>query len=104
MSRAALLAAALALPLCAATEAQSPAAEAELAQLVADCNAIAAASAPKRRNIRACETLASEGRLSLIEAAALTAYQQHRDEQLQACLRRQVSPRGQSRGQSDCQP
>jgi hypothetical protein len=96
-----LLAAAMALACHADAHAQSTT-EAEIAQLVADCNGIALST--KRRNIQACETLASQGRLSLIEPAAVSAYQQYKDERLEACLRREASPRGQSRGPSNCEP
>lgn len=101
MSKLTLLAAAMALASVVPTHAQS-AAEKETAQLIADCNVIADPSAAKKKNIRACEALAMEGRLSLVEPAAQTAYQRYQDEQLQACVRRQASPRGQSRGQSSC--
>lgn len=103
MSKLTLLAAVIALASVAPTHAQSAAAEKELAQLLADCNVIADPSAAKRKNIRACETLAMEDRLSLVEPAAQTAYRQYQEEQRQACLRRQASPRGQARGQSSCE-
>jgi beta-lactamase class A len=73
-----------------------------LPQLVADCNGAADSSKP--RAMRACETLEKEGRLSLVEPAAATAYQRYRQGRLEACLRRQASPRGQSRGASSCEP
>jgi hypothetical protein len=101
MSKLTLLAAAMALASFAEIHAQSAAAEKETAQLMADCNVVADSRSAKRKNMRACETLAMEGRLSLVEPAAQAAYQQYREEQRQACLRRQASPRGQSRGQSD---
>jgi hypothetical protein len=94
MSKLTLLAVAMALASFAEIHAPSAAAETELTQLIADCNVIADSRAAKRRNIRACETLAMEGRLSLVEPAALTAYQQYQEQQLHACLRRQASPRG----------
>lgn len=102
MSKLTLLAAAVALVTLAQTHAQSAAGGDETAQLLADCNAIADPSAARRKNIRACETLAKQDRLSLAEPAAQTAFRQHREEQRQACLRRQASPRGTSRGQSSC--
>ena len=102
MSKLTLLGAAIALASVAQAHAQSAADENEVAQLIADCNAMADPTAAKRKNIRACETLAMEGRLSLIEPAAQAAYQRYQDDQLHACLRRQASPRGQSRGQSSC--
>jgi hypothetical protein len=102
MSKLTLFAAALALASVAQRHAQSAAAEKEMAQLIADCNMLADPSAAKRKNIQACETLATDDRLSLVESAALAAYRQYREEQRQACLRRQASPRGQSRGQSSC--
>ena len=102
MSKLTLFAAAVALASVVPTRAQSAAADTEMAQLLADCSVIADPSAAKRKNIRACETLAMEDRLSLVEPAAQTAYQRHQDEQVQACLRREASPRGQSRGQSSC--
>jgi hypothetical protein len=74
--------------------------EAKLPRLVADCNG--AANSPKPRAMRACERLENAGRLSLVESAARTAYQRYRDERLEACQRRQASPRGQSRGESGC--
>jgi hypothetical protein len=102
MSKLTLLAAAMALAGFAQAHAQSAAEDKGMAQSIADCNVIADPSAAKRKNMRACETLAMEGRLSLVEPAAQAAYQQYREEQRQACLRRQASPRGQSRGQSSC--
>jgi hypothetical protein len=104
MSKSILLVAAMALTNVAQTHAQSADAETELARLVADCNGIAESGKPKRRSIRACETLAAEGRLSLVEPAAATAYQLYRQDRLEACRQRQASPRGASRGQSDCEP
>ena len=85
------------------TLAQSAASsETEQQQLVADCNG--AATSSKGRAMRACETLEKEGRLSLVEPAAVTAYQRYQEERLAACQRRQASPRGQSRAQSNCEP
>jgi hypothetical protein len=101
MSRITWLGAAMALACHAGAHAQS-ASEDETPQLVADCNGMAA-SAAKKKNARACEALASQGRLSLVEQAAVIAYWQYRDERRQECLRREASPRGQSRGQS-CEP
>jgi len=101
MSKLTLFLAALALATCANTLAQSAASsETEVARLVAECNA--AANSSKSRVMRACETLEKEGRLSLVEPAAATAYRRYQEERLQACLRREASPRGQSRGQSAC--
>jgi hypothetical protein len=100
MSKLTLLGAAIALAALAQAHAQSGAQE--TAQLIADCNMIADQGAAKRKNIRACETAAMEARLSLIEPAARTAYQQYQEQQWQACLRRAASPRGRSRGQSSC--
>ena len=101
MSKLTLFFAAMALATCASTLAQSAApSEAELQRLVADCNS--AADSSKSRVMRACETLEKEGRLSLVEPAAVTAYRQYQEERLQACQRRAASPRGQSRGQSAC--
>lgn len=88
----------------AGAHAQSAAAETEVARLVADCNVLASSRNAKRRNVEACETLASEDRLALVEPAAAAAYRQYREERYQACLRRQASPRGGSRGQSGCGP
>ena len=101
MSKLALFAA-LALASVAQIRAQSCATETEMAQLIADCNVIADPRAAKRRNMRACQTLAMEGRLSLVEPAAQTAYQLYQEQQLQACLRRQASPRGSSRSCGSC--
>ena len=103
MPKLTLLLAAMALATCANTLAQSDASlETELPQLVAACNG--AANSSKGRAMRACETLAKEGRLSLVAPAAVTAYQHYQEERLAACQRRQASPRGQSRAQSDCGP
>jgi hypothetical protein len=104
MSRRTLLAAAVALQVCAGTAAQPPPSPADLAQLVGDCNVMASSRSAKRRNIQACETLASENQLTLAEPAAAAAYRQYREERYQACLRRQASPRGSARGQGDCEP
>jgi hypothetical protein len=84
--------------------AQAPTSETELAQLVADCNVMAGSRSAKRRSIKSCDTLASDDQLSLVEPAAAAAYRQYREERFQACLRRQASPRGASRGQGDCEP
>lgn len=100
MARFTVLAAAMALACQAGANAQSTS-EAEVARLVEDCNGVAASA--KRRNIEACEALESQGRLALIEPAAVIAYQQYKDQRREACLRREASPRGQSRGQS-CEP
>jgi hypothetical protein len=104
MSKAAWLAAAIALAICAATGAQAPTAETELAQRVVDCNAMADSRSAKRRTLQACEALANETQLSLVEPAAAAAYREYREERYQACLRRQASLRGRSRGQGDCAP
>ncbi len=101
MSKLPLFLFAIALTYCASTLAQSAnSLEAELPTLIADCNG--AAHSSKRRAIGACETLEKAGRLSLVEPAAVTAYRQYRQERLDACQRRQASPRGQSRGSSNC--
>jgi hypothetical protein len=101
MSKLTVLVSATALACCATTLAQSAApSETELPQLVSDCNG--AVDSAKRRAIRACETLEQAGRLSLVEPAAATAYLRYQDERLQACQRRQASPRGQSRGETAC--
>jgi hypothetical protein len=103
MSKLTLLVAAATLALGANALAQSAASPAtDLPQLVADCNGVA--SSTNRRAVSACETLQKEGRLSLAEPAAVGAYQGYQEERLQACLRRQASPRGQSRPQSNCGP
>jgi hypothetical protein len=96
-------AAAIALAFCARASAQTAAAT-ELAQLVADCNVMAGSRSAKRRNIQACDTLANENQLALVEPAAAAAHRQYREERYQACLRRQASPRGGARGQGDCAP
>ena len=101
MSKLTLLLAATALATCASTLAQSPdSSESELPRLIADCNG--AADSNKSRVMRACETLDKEGRLSLVEPAAVTAYRRYQEERLQACQRYRASPRGQSRGQAPC--
>lgn len=103
MSKLTLLVATIALAYGSNALAQSTASsDTELPQLVSACNG--AASSSKSRAMRACETLETEGRLSLVEPAAVTAYQRYREERLQACLRRQASPRGQSRAESNCEP
>jgi hypothetical protein len=102
MSKLTLLVVGMALATCANTHAQSAASlETELQRLVGECNG--AADSSKRKFMRACETLENEGRLSLVEPAAVTAYRRYQEERLQACLRRQASPRGPSRGQPDCE-
>jgi hypothetical protein len=101
MSKLTSLLAAMAVSMCANALAQADASsEAALQQLVVECNA--AADSSKSRVMRACETLEKEGRLSLVEPAAVTAYRRYQEERLQACQRREASPRGQSRGQSEC--
>lgn len=101
MSKLTVFVTAMALAHAATTLAQSPAAlETQTPELIADCNG--AANSSKRRVMRACETLDKEGRLSLVEPAAVTAYRRYQDERLQACQRRQASPRGQSRGETAC--
>jgi hypothetical protein len=105
MSKLTLLVAAMTLVNAASTLAQSAAgasSETELPKVVADCNS--AANSSKPRAMRACETLEKEGRLSLVEPAAVTAYRRYQQERLAACQRRQASPRGQSRGPSSCGP
>ena len=102
MSKLTLLAASMALATCANTHAQSAASfETELQRLVVECNS--AADSSKRKVMRACETLENEGRLSLVEPDAVTAYRRYQEERLQACLRRQAAPRGSARGQPDCE-
>ncbi len=101
MSKLTLLLAAMALAIGANALAQADASsESELSRLVAECND--AAHSSKSRVMRACETLEKEGRLSLVEPTAVTAYRRYQEERLQACQRREASPRGQSRGQSEC--
>jgi len=101
MPKLTLLLAAMALAICANALAQADASsEAELSRLVAECNR--AVDSSKSRVMRACETLEKEGRLPLVEPAAVTAYRRYQEERLEACLRREASPRGQSRGQSAC--
>jgi hypothetical protein len=98
MSKLTLLVAAIALVNGGGTLAQTVAAalsETELPKLVADCNG--AAESGKPRAMRACETLEEADRLSLVEQTAVIAYQKYKEERLQTCLRRQASPRGQSR-------
>jgi hypothetical protein len=98
MSKLRLLVVTIALAIGARTLAQTAAAalsETELPKLVADCNS--GAESGKPRAMRACETLEEADRLSLVEETALIAYQKYKEERLQTCLRRQASPRGQSR-------
>jgi hypothetical protein len=104
MSKLTLLVAAAALAAWTNPRAQSAAAETELAQLVADCNVMAGSRSAKQRTLRACEMLAGQDQMSLVEPAAAVAYRQYREERFQACLRRQASPRGASRPQSACEP
>ncbi len=84
----------------AATEFRRPSKqpEADAARSIADCNAVANSSIAKRRNFRACETLEKDGRLSLVDPAALTAFRRYQEERLRECRERQASPRGMSRG------
>ena len=101
MSKLEALVAAMTLAMGAHALAQSTASPVDdLPQLVAACNG--AAGSDKPRVMRACETLEKNGRLSLVESAAVTAYQRYQQERLAACQRRQASPRGQSRGAPDC--
>jgi hypothetical protein len=101
MSKLTVLVAAMPLALGANALAQSTAlSSSESSELVATCNG--AASSDKPRAMRTGETLEKAGRLSLVDAAAVTAYQRYQQERLAACLRRQASPRGQSRGATDC--
>ena len=105
MSKLTLLIAAIALAGHASTHAQrAESSQAEVERLVAACNGLAASSKPERRSIRACETLAADGRLALVEPAAVTTYRHYLEQRRQACERRQVSPRAQSRGRQDCEP
>jgi hypothetical protein len=103
MSKLTLLVAMLTLANGANGLAQSAASsETELPQLVARCNG--AANSSKPRAMRACETLEEEGRLSLVDQNAVMAYQRYKQKRLAACRRREASPRGQSRGPSNCDP
>ena len=105
MSKLTLLIAAIALVGHANTHAQradSP--QTDVERLVAACNGLADSSKPERRSVRACETLAADGRLTLVEPAAVTTFRRYLEERRQACERRQVSPRAQSRGRQDCEP
>jgi hypothetical protein len=98
MSKRTLLVVAIALAAGTSTLAPTAAAalsETELPKLVADCNG--AAESGKPRAMRACATLEEADRLSLVEQTAVIAYQKYKEERLQTCLRRQASPRGQSR-------
>ena len=79
--------------------AQSAGSQAELSESVTACNVMASSPKPARRSIRACETLAANGRLALADRAAIVAFQRYREERRLACERRQASPRGASRGQ-----
>jgi hypothetical protein len=102
MSKLTSLVAAIVLANGAHTLAQSAApSETELAKVVADCNG--AANSGKARALRACETLDKQGRLSLAQPAAVTAYQRYQQERLAACRQRAATPRGQSRP-SNCGP
>lgn len=91
MSNVGTLVAVMAFAVAASARAQSPApAEPEL-QLVAECNG--AAPSNKRRVLRACEELATRGRLGLATPAASVAYQEYQAvmEHWQACQRRQLA-------------
>ena len=104
MSKLTLFIAAIALAGHASTHAQrADSSQAEVERLVAACNGLAA-SKPERRSIRACETLAADGRLALVEQATVAAYREYQEERREACQRRKSSPRGQARTQPDCGP
>ena len=100
MARFTVLVATVALGASVQAGAQSAGSDADLARLVTDCNVMASSPKPARRSIRACETLATNGRLALVDRAAVIAYQRHREERRLACERRRASPRGASRGQA----
>ena len=105
MSKLTLFIAAIALAGHASTHAQrAESSQAEVERLVAACNGLAASSKPERRSIRACETLAADGRLALVEQATVAAYREYQEERREACQRRKSSPRGQARTQPDCGP
>jgi hypothetical protein len=75
---------------------------AESLQWVAACNAVT--SSTKRRAVNACEALEQQGRLALVEPAALVAYRSYQQARREACERRLASPRGAARGQTSCGP
>ena len=105
MSKLTLLIAAIALAGHASTHAQrADSSHAEVERVGAACNGLAASSKPERRSIRACETLAADGRLALVEQATVAAYREYQEERREACQRRKSSPRGQARTQPDCGP
>jgi hypothetical protein len=105
MSKLTLLIAAIALVGHASTHAQrADASQRDVQRLVAACNGLADSGKPERRSVRACESLAADGRLTLVEPAAVTTYRHYLKQRRQACERRQVSPRAQSRGRQDCEP
>ena len=87
MSKLILLATVTALVGCAST----PPTEAEVPGLVATCNIAADSSTHNGRALRACDTLAKDGRLSLVQPDAALAWSNH-DQALQrwqACEARQ---------------
>lgn len=69
----------------------------ESQELLAACNEIKDSTRPKRKTIKACETLDEEGRLALVEADAVVAYRRYQDDVRRREAERQSSPRGQSR-------
>jgi hypothetical protein len=99
MSKLSVLVATIALAGSVQARAQSPGSEAGLAELVTACNVMASSPKPARRSIRACETLAMNGQLALVDQAAVIAYQRYSEERRLACERRQASPRGAAREQ-----
>lgn len=99
MSKLTVLIATIALGGSLHARAQSSGSDEDVARLVTDCNVMASSARPARRSIRACETLATNGRLALVDPAAVVAYQRYSEERRLACERRQASPRGAARGQ-----
>jgi hypothetical protein len=98
MSKLTMVIAIMTLAGSAQTLAQSAPSQAELADLVTACNGMAGSPKLERRNIRACETLATAGRLALVEPDAANVYRRYREERRLACERRQSLPRGVARG------
>jgi len=92
MSKLTLLVAAVALAACASSPGRSAAAlEAQLPQLIAACNGAADAGSRQKKAMRACETLANEKLLYLVEPDASSAYSDYRVRaaRWQACQRSQ---------------
>ena len=83
MSKLVLLATVTALAGCAST----PPTDAEVPGLVAACNIAADSSAHESQALRACDTLAKHGRLSLAEPDAALAYSNYQQDlkRWQAC-------------------